>query len=363
MISDSFSRVSKGRLIWGIVLALVIGAMMPLLTMLQIVTLVPVLMLGGVFAVFLHCCAGWVPAAVLMAAGLASTAWFMGMTMMWMTVLAAFLPAGVVIRGIMARRPFFEQLRNGVIAYGVGLLAALGIAYTTFGTGMVTQFVEVVRAEIARMPDSAFTPFLDTLNAALLLNGVQGVKMITIDVYRAQVNGVLDLMRDTYARMLPGALLCGALMSGIASVLWGNWRMARRGMATDDSFVGLSRWFLPGSATVGMLAMWLASYLIAASRYASGATVYATVYQLVCAVFSIQGYAAFDRRMIATGRPLKGRRIAIGLFLVAGALIRMLGTLMFAMGVLSALLGSRGVIRQRMEDREDNHSDHDDPEQ
>lgn len=353
MDSDRFNRVSPGKLAWGIVMALIVGALLPLITLAQVASLLPVMMVGGVFTVFLQCYAGWIPAAVFTAAGLFSTAWFMDVTPMWMLLLAAFLPAGLVVRGIQQKRPFFDQLRTAIAAFAVGLLAALGVAYASFGAGMVTRFMDAVRAEIARMPDSTFTPFLDTINATLLLNGVQGVKMLTVDMYRAQINGMLDLMQETYARMLPGTLLCGALLSGIASVLWGNWRMARRGMATDESFIGMTRWFLPGQISLGALGLWLVSYLIAAAGLASGATVYTAVYQLVCTVFTVQAFAAIDRRMFAGGRALRGRRVAMGLLLVAGALVRMVGTLLFAIGVMSALFGSHGAVKLWMDKRND----------
>lgn len=362
MVPD-INRVSAGKLVWGIALALVVGALLPLITVLQAMLLLPVMMVGGVFAVFLQCYAGWIPAALFMAAALAGTAWFAGPQLMWMLLLAAFLPAGFAIRGIVAKQPFFEQLRGAIALYALGLLAAMGVAYACFGAGMVGKFMDAVRAEFARMPDAAFAPFLDTINAAMLLNGAQGMKMITVEVYRAQVNGLLDLMQSTYAQMLPGTLLCGALLSGVATVLWGNWRMARRGLASDESFIGMSRWFLPAQISVGALALWLGSYLIAAGGYASGSTVYSTVYQLVRAVFTIQAISAIDRRMLKNGRSLRARRALLAVPLVASALIPLFATLLFAIGLTSALFGSRGAVRQWMEKRANDHSDHHDSEQ
>ena len=361
LISEGFNRISGGKRAWAIVLALAVGALLPMLTVVQTAMLLPVMMIGGVFTVFLQCYAGWIPAALFMGAGLASTAWFAGTTVMWMLLLAAFLPAGAVVRGIAAKKPFFDQLRAAILLYAAGLLAALGVAYAAFGGNMVSRFMDTVRAEFARMPDAAFAPFLDTLNTALLLNGVQGMKMITVDVYRAQINGMLDLMQESYGQMLPGTMLCGVVLSGVASVLWGNWRMARRGMASDESFTGMSRWFLPSQVSVGALALWLAGYLISVSGYAKGATVYATVYQLVSCVFIIQAFAAIDRALIRGGRALRGRRILLGLLLVICAVFRTLGGMLFTVGLVSALFGSHGAIRQRMNNRD--NSDRQDPEQ
>lgn len=355
MNSEPFNRVTPGKLAWGIVLALAVGALLPFLMLLETVTLLPVMMLGGVFAVFLQCYAGWVPAALFMAAGLASTAWFTGTTVMWMLLLASFLPAGIAVRGIAARRPFFDQLRDAVIAYAVGLIAALGVAYSIFGAGMITQFMDAVRAEVAQMPNSAFTPFLDAFNSSLLLNGVRGMKMITVEAYRAQVNSVIDLMQETYAQMLPGTLLSGVVLSGVATTLWGNWRMARRGMATDESFAGMSRWFLPSQITVGALVLWLTAYIISASSYQNGGIVYMTAYQLVSTLFTIQAVAAMNRRMIKGGRSLRARRILLALLLIASALARTVALLLFAIGLTSALFGSHGAIKLWMEKRQKDH--------
>ena len=65
--------------------------------------------------------AGRLPPAVLFGAALASTAWFMGQIMALALMLAEMLPAVVVMRGMTQKRPFFTQLRNGVIAYALGL--------------------------------------------------------------------------------------------------------------------------------------------------------------------------------------------------------------------------------------------------
>ena len=75
--------------------------------------------------------------------------------------MAAVLPALYVMRGVAAKRPFFEQLRGGILAFGAGLVAAMLIAYASFGGGMVARFVDMMRAEFARMPDAALQPIVD----------------------------------------------------------------------------------------------------------------------------------------------------------------------------------------------------------
>ena len=64
----------------------------------------------------------------LFGAALASAIWLLGTTMTLALLAAAILPALVVMRGMALKRPFFEQMRVGVIAYGLGLVAGMLIA-------------------------------------------------------------------------------------------------------------------------------------------------------------------------------------------------------------------------------------------
>ncbi len=363
MISRQGEPLPAGKRVLSIALALVIGALLPLITVLQITLLLPVLMIGGVFAVYLQCYGGWLPAGLFLAAGLVSTAWVAGSELMWMILAAAMLPALPVMRAIAAKRPFFEQLRNAVVLYILGLLAALAIAYARFGAGMVARLMDAIRAEFNRMPDAAFNPLVEAVNSALVLSGTKGFGPLTVTDYRAQITGVLDLMQRTYAQSLPGTLLSGAVLSGVASTLWGNWTMARRGMATNESFVGMSRWFLPGRITLGALVFCIAGYIAANAGYASAETVYVTAYQVTGVLFGIQAVASFDRRMVNAGRSLTRRRVLLGLLIVGAMLIQLIAMVLFVYGAGSALFGSRGAIRLWLEKRRDNHSDHDDFEQ
>ena len=63
-------------------------------------------------------------------------------------------------------KPFFEQMNARVIAFVGGLLAAMLIAYASFGGGMIAKFVDTLRSEYDRMPDAALQPLLTALAAA-----------------------------------------------------------------------------------------------------------------------------------------------------------------------------------------------------
>ena len=67
MESKQVYRAPSGRTVGSILLALVVGALLPIAAVFQISLLIPVLMLGGIFASYLKARGGWVPAAVLSA--------------------------------------------------------------------------------------------------------------------------------------------------------------------------------------------------------------------------------------------------------------------------------------------------------
>lgn len=365
MDSNREIRVPAGRTAGLVILAILVGALLPVAAILQLelaVTL-PVLMLGGVYAVFLYARAGWIPAGALVASALASTAWLMGFEPMLMLAAAAVLPALVVMRGVVQKQPFFRQLRRGLVAFVLGLLAAMLVAYATFGGSMISRFMDVVRQIVGRIPDASLQTMLDALRAALPAEGAEMAETLTVENYRGMMMGALDMLEQYYAQMLPGALFSGALFSGTLAVLWGNWTLARRGMATNESFVGLSRWFLPSNVAIGAIGLWLAGFILLNAGYGSGETVYAATSQIAGTAFYIQALAALDRQLIRGDRPLRRRRLAIALLIIASMLLRTVASVMTFIGLASALFGTRGAVKLWAQRRQgqDDHSDRDDP--
>ena len=363
MDSNQVISVSRGRLVGNILLALLIGTLLPFIAIAQVSLLAPVLMLCGIFAVRMKVRVGWVPAITLFGAAVGSFVVFMGEALSVALVLAAVLPAVFCIRAMPQKKPFFEQMKGGILAYGLGLVAAMLALYLMFGGNMIARFVDLIRQEFARMPDAALQPVVDALNSAFTLSGVRPTELFTVEIYRAQLAGVLDLMQQTYAQALPGALLSGALLSGVLTVLWGNWTMARLGLATNESFVGMSGWFLPGQVSIGALALWIVGFILAVSRYNGGATVYQAVCQLSGSIFAIQALSALDRRMLRGGASLSRRKVMISLLTVAALLLSEFALVLSVIGTLSAFFGSHGVFKRPLNGEHDDQSDRDDPQE
>ena len=358
---NSNGNVSTGATVFKCVLALVLGALLPVAMLIEVLSLCPVLLLGGLFTVFFQTSAGWLPAGLFLGAHIASTAFFCGPTVMAMVLVSGALPGLMSLRDARLRRPFFTQLRQGLFYYGAGMVAAIGVAYISFGSGMVQKFMDAMREQFNRMPDAALQPFVEAVNSALSAQSLPGLSGITVSDYRSSLMGVLDLMQQTYGQMLPGALLSGALVSAVLSTLWGNWRMARRGLATTESFTGMTEWFLPGQVTIGMLLLWGVSLLVAQGSIAAGDAVLATVQQLATYTFLFQALASMDRRYFERGMPLRTRRILIGVALAFSLIFRDVAGILMVVGILSALFGRKGLFRGRMDRNDNDDSDPDDP--
>ena len=363
MESNQVLEMAPRRLTGGILLGLVVGLALPVVAVLQISMLVPTLMLGGVFATYLKARDGWIPVGVLVAAALGMSAWLLGATPTLILLVASLLPAPVVMRGVARKAPFQEQVPAGIAAFTAGLLAALLIAYISYGGGMIARFVDLLRNEYDRMPDAALQPLVEWTNS-MLPAGIAGTGQgVTVAYFRSQLSGILDLLQQTYAQVLPGALLSGALLSGVLAVFWGNWTMARRGMATNESFVGMSGWFLPARFSLGAVLLWLVGLVMMNGGVRNGATVYMTVAQAAGAAFAVQALSALDRRMLRAGRPLSRRRLLIALLAVLALLLRGVGAVLAYVGAASALFGSRGAIRLWLQERRNDDSNHDDPDE
>ena len=203
------NRATGGRLVAGFLLALVLGALAPAVTILEMSLLLPVIMFGGVFMVFLYGYAGRMPAWLYMVTLLSSTAYLMGGRFMWMMLVGGAMPAIIVMQGIYMKQPFFDQMRRGILYYGLGLVVALYIAYTAYGANMIGRLTDTVQSQFKSMPDEFFLPFVETVNSALSAGGVDASRLITVEYYRAQVAALVPLMGDTYAQTLPGLLLAG----------------------------------------------------------------------------------------------------------------------------------------------------------
>ena len=340
-------RPAGRQVVLGVILAVLLGVLTPLMTVLEATLLMPVVLLNGVFMVFLYGYGGRLPAWLYMTIQLGAAAVTLDSTFMWMSMAAGTFPAILALRGILLKRPFFEQLKTDIVIYLSGLVAAILIARLTFGGNMLGRAMEALQDQFRRMPDELFSPFLDVINGTLSGGSVPGASGMTVTEYRERIMAVLELVGETYEQALPGRFFSGAALSGVLTALWGNWLMARHGMATDESYIGLSRWFLPRQAVVGLLLMWVAAFAISETGYHAGSAVYMAAYDMVSMAFYIQALGAVDRFFFRRGVSAHKRHALVAVVLVFGLLLRLFNTFLFIVGVSSALFGSHGVMKRR----------------
>lgn len=354
------NHYSAGKIVLGVIIALIIGALVPVVMTLQISMMTPMVMLGGLMMVLLFCFAGPAPALVLGVMQIAASAYFFSPVFGWIVLFMSVMPAWVAIRGIGSKQPFFKQMQDCLSAQTSGLLIAVIIAYVSFGGDMISKLIDAIRTEFARMPEELISSIVDGVNSTMVSMGFQE-STLTVDAYRELVSGaMLDYLQESYTRILPGSLIVGAVFTAVISVFWGNWRMARKGLATSESFVGMSAWFLPGHATGGLIFVWAASYVLMAVGYKSGENLYQTVYMLNQLVFSIQALASFNRGFLKKG-VRTGKRCALTVIIwIASMLMPGLGIGLMFIGIASALWGSHGMITLRMKQQHDNDSDNND---
>ena len=362
MISNPSYRVSGGKFTLAMILAVILGALCPVLIALETALLLPVVQLAGVFMVFLFCFAGRAPAMLFMIINLSFTAYTMGSTFMWMGMLAGIMPGIFIMRMIAARVGFFDQMRRGLAAYAVGMFLAILAAAAVFGSNIIGQVKTLLADQLQRMPDEFYAPFVEIMNQTLS-GYTMGIPVFTVASYRPMVLATLEVLAEMFSRELPATLLCGTVVSAILSVLWGNWLLARRGLATNESYISPERWFLPGSVTLGLLLMLAAAGILKAAQYRGADTVLNVVYSLITVAFFVQGLAAINRFFYRRGVPSGRRTLMVVLALVLGVLMQIFNLVLFGVGAGSALMGSHGAIREIRERYSDNHSDHDDSDQ
>jgi len=353
-------RVSVGKIIAGSIIALIVGMLFPVLLTFQAAFMMPLVLVTNLLMPVLFVSGGRVAAGMLVFTELASSIFFFGDTMALMLLAASVLPGLTVIMGMSRRRAFFDQLKTGIIVHVIGYFTAIAIAYFSIGGNMINRFIDGVRAQFDAMPDEFIQPIVDSFNqmvGSVAGGSVPPESTITVEMYRNLISGTLmDIMETLYVENLPGCFLIGALLTGVVSVLWGNWRMARKGLATTESFIGMSQWNLPAYITGGVFFIWIAGYIIYATKGASARSVYRASYLIVQVAFYIQAVSCIDRWLKARYMGLRGRRIVTIMLLIGAMIIPLINVILFVVGGGSAFTG---MIRSNAKANDENNSNDD----
>ncbi len=337
-------HIKSSHAVIGFFIALVMGFLAPYLA---VVPLVPVII------AFLYAYAGLVPAAACAAFTLGAYTLSYG----WIGALLGFVahiaPAALIVRGTRARIPFHRQISLAIASLAAGTVAALVIAYLAVGSNLIDALAETMREAMDSMA-KVYPGFVDMIAARtyaipaapenitseVLLSG-----FLTAAQRASYIEALLNDMQTTLALALPGYLLSMSVLSGVFAVAWPGCVKRNEPQTNDINYLPLAHWYAPYKLSLGMLATLAVAYLLYAEHVEGGDTLFATIRTILGVVFMIQAAASIERRMQAFGARTWMRVVVI-------LLIELLfSDLAMYYGGASALIGSRGAVRQLMEKR------------
>lgn len=328
------AKQGVGRTIGGIALGVLLALITPLFLIAEIFSLTTVL-LPAVALVALYRWAGRGPALLSAALTFAFSAMFGGVSFMLMVALMSVLPLFVLMRW--QDRPFFEQMRLSIALFGVGMLAAVAVLFFSFGGNMIQRIFGQLPAMVRALPEEYVAPMLESLSSLM-------GRPLTLDAFYELYDSMIAEIIPMYQLYLPQSLFSGALLSALLCVWLSNRMRARRGEAAPGTYVPLRGWALPASTTGGLLLLLVASWLLDVIGVKGAATVYYAAYGIACVAFSAQTLGSAARRLRLTSlRPGAQRGLLVGIALACA----WLPDAALVYGGASAILGSRGAIRQR----------------
>lgn len=323
-------KPSFGRVALSCVTALILGLLQPFAVIFQIMFPMPGISIAAIAAAVSFGGAGLAPVIVLGAASALSLLFIFGIKLGLLAMLLWAVPAAVMVSGIRRRDPFFRQLTKAIIAaVAVTALAAAGVAMV-FGADVVKQVIDQLRASFTSQQEL----FWEVLAPMIRVESFDEF----VEYYYVMFN-TLELYYNYY---LLSNLFNGAILSAAVGVLWGNWRVARRGGAMADSYRGLSQWYLPANTTWGLLMMLAAAFILAKIKLPAAQSAWVLVSSLCQTVFLIQCMAAFDRRMKTNGSG-HGMRVMMILLMTGMSYLGGMITMVAILGAASALFGSKGA--------------------
>lgn len=335
------TRPSVGKIVVATILAVVLGLLNSFLLTFQLMLPMPALSLVSVVIVALYASAGVIPAIALAVVALGSAVLTFGLPMTAIMIPMCALPPVMMILGIRAKRPFFQQVRRGLVVCIGGTAVSVLLMGVLFGGDIIGQLMDFIR----QIFEESKTILWESMAQNLQAMGLS----LTLEEFSSAYLETLSILQTYYEYHMLSNLLSGAVLTGVLAVFWGNWLAARRGEATADSFLGLHEWYLPANLTWGLLLTLVFAAILRALPVSGSATLQVIVGDLAQLAFMIQAFAAMDRKLKTRGAS-RGRRTGmVILILIAGMLFGYLYTIAALAGCASALFGRKGAARPAIE--------------
>lgn len=327
------NKPTRRQKIIGVLLALLTGVIGPF---------TPV---GPVAMTFLFAYAG-MPAFIMSIAVQALVSNFTGGMMLTLVcLLCNVLPATLVVRGVRWRKPFHAQMKRSIIYQFIGVLISVLVLYTYMGGNIIGKFVDSygMTLRLAEMKSEQVRSMVDSM--LVRAYGAETMKPVLEDAMERTkyLKSFLNDFKELMTLSLPGMLITNGLISGILMVMLPNWYWRHRGLATEESYVTLEKWRLPGQIVLGLLALYATGLVIYFTDMNNGGAVFVALESMVNVCFSVQAASAIARQLTLFGIVEKKRNIFISV-MVAALWIAGATPVLVWIGCASALFGSQGVI-------------------
>ncbi len=338
---NSANRKSGGRIIIEILLAIAIALITPITVMSELLSARMVLMLPVIGYVFLKNYAGKKIAALSSVLMLVSSAFLLDVSVMWMIFAMNIVPQLVI--QVVEKKKYAARMTATLVAFAIGAVLAVVVMYIFYGGNMIERY-------LGGMPDMLreFTADIPEENAAMMLqmlSGMLNTEIASMEAMHLLVEESIQKLIPLYQLNMPGMLFGGAALSGVICVWLDGYMKFRKGETSREVFVPVREWYLPASTTGGLVLIFIISIIMNYSGMQQGAAVFATVYHIALVVFCIQAFASVRRKVHIM--PRKGPRV---LFTLGYFAIALLSSPVIALyGLASAILGSGGVLKQRLD--------------
>lgn len=342
----------KSRIIIGLVIALASALAAPLLAGFS-----TTVMVYTVLNTFLYGFGGIIPAAAGILLSVAAFGVYFGVPGAVIAALGYALPSVFIIRNLRWRIPFFKQIAMAIIAQIAGVLAALAAAYAFIGADIIGAIVETFRSMIDMLSPGFVDYILDMIYSiedvpeafteSQLINGVltESRRAEYIDGYLNEISAVLRLT-------MPGMLLSASALTGILAAAWPA-KMIDRKLPVEGAYIPMARWFTPWQISVGLIGMWVVTWLITLVGVNGGDVMQLTMQALLFITLRIQASISLERRLSPRVKP------ALRVLIIIGAQL-ILTRFVVYYGAFSALFGTTGAAAQIQLLRAARHGDNSD---
>lgn len=345
------------RVILVSLLALLLGVLQPLTVALSLALCVAPILIALMFA-----WAGWIPAAVMAAATVASIGFTAPLSygvngaaagLAAFVVLA--LPAGAGIWMLHKRLPFSKRMAIQIAVQTAALLAFMMVIYLGFRVDLVDMITSWIMGTVKYMPAELLTAMIQNfaMSGMLTQESIEAVTsgIVTWADIQEVFTQALDAMNYQMKMTMPALLLTSGLLTGIFTTLIPSYVCSRRGDEPQVDHRPVRTWHLPAQVVSGVLVCSVTGIVLQLMEVSGSQGVTIVFTSLGSTLFMIQGVAALNRRFRENNlRPGPRKALIVAIVLFASNLLSMIGA-------ASAIFGRKGLVtgwmRKKMEERKE----------